>query len=186
MTHLAGLGSFRPDDDGLGWLVGEDTHVVPALGVSGRFVLDDPDGDLDAAAAVMRRLLALPAGFRERLTPFLWAYYRDTVETNGGQVALASPDQVWSQVRIGDELHVLQQDGAWYVDVESGCDWEPEHGLQVVLRDGDTLVKVGQYDGHLDHLGTDEVYPGAGHADDGSARPAWWRRLRPPGAPRRR
>ena len=50
----------------------------------------------------------------------------------------------------------------------------------------DTLAKIGPYDGHISHLGTDEVYPGAGHADGRSARPGWWQRLRRAGAPRRR
>lgn len=27
--------------------------------------------------------------------------------------------------------------------------WEEEHGLQLIVRDGRTVVKVGGYDGHL-------------------------------------
>ncbi|WP_052336893.1 DUF6985 domain-containing protein [Nocardioides alkalitolerans] len=172
MTQIAGLGSFHLDGHGTGWLVGDETHAVPGLGVSGRFVLDDTFTDLEAAGAVMRRFLGLPADVRDVLTPFLWAYYRDTVEMNGLPVELTGPDQVWSQVRVGDEFLVGRDGEAWYVDVESGCDWEPEHGLQLVFRDGDTLVKVGQYDGHRAHLGTDEVYPGAGYADGRPAHPA--------------
>ena len=36
-----------------------------------------------------------------------------------------------------------------YVSVECECDWEPEHGLQIVFRDGRTVTKVGPYNGHL-------------------------------------
>jgi hypothetical protein len=39
--------------------------------------------------------------------------------------------------------------GRMYVSIECECDWEPEHGLQIVLRDGRTVSKVGPYDGHL-------------------------------------
>ena len=33
--------------------------------------------------------------------------------------------------------------------IECGCDWEPEHGLELVLEDGARVTKVGPYDGHL-------------------------------------
>nr|WP_240742158.1 hypothetical protein [Micromonospora zingiberis] len=36
-----------------------------------------------------------------------------------------------------------------YVTAECNCDWEPEHGLQIILRDGRAVTKVGPYDGHL-------------------------------------
>jgi len=41
------------------------------------------------------------------------------------------------------------RDGRVYVSVEYECDWEPEHGLQIVFRDGRTVTKVGPYNGHL-------------------------------------
>ncbi|WP_420847686.1 DUF6985 domain-containing protein [Natronosporangium hydrolyticum] len=36
-----------------------------------------------------------------------------------------------------------------YVSIECECAWEPEHGLQIVFRDGAAVTKVGPYDGHL-------------------------------------
>jgi hypothetical protein len=36
-----------------------------------------------------------------------------------------------------------------YVSIECNCDWEPEHGLQIVLKNGSEVTKVGPYDGHL-------------------------------------
>jgi hypothetical protein len=33
--------------------------------------------------------------------------------------------------------------------LECECDWEPEHGLQIVVRHGASVTKVGQFDGHL-------------------------------------
>ncbi|HEY1134380.1 MAG TPA: hypothetical protein VGE77_07365 [Nocardioides sp.] len=185
MTEIPGIGTFRLDES-LGWLFSTERLTVPALGVTATIVLDDPDADPDEVAAVVGRLLALPASFRETMTPFLWAYYRDVEADAGVDVPLDRPEDVWSQVEIGDEIHVSRHDGSWYVDVESSCDWEPEHGLQVVLRGGTILTKIGPYDGHHSHLGTDEVYPGAGHADGRSTRPAWWQRFTRAGAPRRR
>lgn len=36
-----------------------------------------------------------------------------------------------------------------YVQLTGSCDWEKEHGLQVVLRQGRTLSRVSSQDGHL-------------------------------------
>ncbi|WZH53422.1 MAG: hypothetical protein PIR53_05340 [Nocardioides alkalitolerans] len=185
MTEIPGFGTFTLDERS-GWLESDTTLEVPGLGVTGTVILDDPEADPVEVAAVLRRLAALPTEFRQTLTPFLWAYYSDVAADVDLDVPLSRPEDVWSQVEIGDELHVARHDGTWYVDVESSCDWELEHGLQVVLRDGDTLVKIGPYDGHVAHLGTDEIYPGAGHADGRSARPGWWQRLRRAAGPRRR
>lgn len=33
----------------------------------------------------------------------------------------------------------------------TNCAWEPEHGLQLVLREGRSITKLGPYDGHLTH-----------------------------------
>jgi hypothetical protein len=36
-----------------------------------------------------------------------------------------------------------------YISVECGCEWEQEHGLQIVLKSGLKVNKLGGYDGHF-------------------------------------
>jgi hypothetical protein len=36
-----------------------------------------------------------------------------------------------------------------YVSLNCECDWEEEHGLQIVFKNGLKINKVGPYDGHL-------------------------------------
>ncbi|WP_299326235.1 hypothetical protein [uncultured Maribacter sp.] len=36
-----------------------------------------------------------------------------------------------------------------YVDINCECDWEQEHGLQLVFRQGKKITRVSQIDGHL-------------------------------------
>jgi hypothetical protein len=66
-------------------------------------------------------------------------------------VDIPGPDQVWDHVTIGPEVYVRRHhaDGRVYLSIECECDWEPEHGLQVVIREGRVVSKVGPYDGHL-------------------------------------
>jgi hypothetical protein len=44
---------------------------------------------------------------------------------------------------------VIEQFRIDHGPLECECDWEPEHGLQIVFRDGREVTKVGPYDGHL-------------------------------------
>lgn len=64
------------------------------------------------------------------------------------------PSDVWKHVKFGSALFVRRrakndkEDGV-YVTLECNCDWEQEHGLQLVLRDGKRITKLGPYNGHL-------------------------------------
>jgi hypothetical protein len=67
---------------------------------------------------------------------------------------LEESTDIWSHVQFGEEITVTRradgdaEDGI-YFSIECNCDWEPEHGLQLVIRDGTRVTKVGGYDGHL-------------------------------------
>ena len=42
-----------------------------------------------------------------------------------------------------------REGNAVYISLGCNCDWEQEHGLQIVLKDGLRVTKVGSFDGHL-------------------------------------
>jgi hypothetical protein len=65
-------------------------------------------------------------------------------------VEIANEDEVFDHVQFGDELSVVRNPYQHvYVSLECECDWEPEHGLQIVFRDGRRVTKVGPCNGHL-------------------------------------
>ncbi|HEY8091978.1 MAG TPA: hypothetical protein VIF09_29150 [Polyangiaceae bacterium] len=66
-------------------------------------------------------------------------------------VEIASPKDVWSHIGFGPDATVERRakDGKIYVSLECSCDWEEEHGLQLVLEEGKRVVKVGPFNGHL-------------------------------------
>ncbi|MFC7668884.1 DUF6985 domain-containing protein [Hymenobacter humi] len=41
--------------------------------------------------------------------------------------------------------------------MESECEWEVEHGLQLVFRQGRMLTRVSQYDGHLTESQAEDI-----------------------------
>ena len=82
----------------------------------------------------------------------VWAYYRDFAAryaNEPGFPSIPSAEQVWDFVAFGDEVWVSRVETHWYLSVENECAWEPEHGLDLVFKDGRQLVKVGQVDGHV-------------------------------------
>ncbi len=157
--QIPGLGPVDWEAD-LGWYEGGPV-AVPLLGgapcrVIVRGYRDDP-----AAAdfhAAIDAFLALDRSALTAATPEIFAYYRDVMNDlveagdHDSYVRIAGPSEVLDHVRLGREPTVIRDvdgDGQVYVSLECECDWEPEHGLQLVFRDGHTVTKVGPYDGHL-------------------------------------
>jgi hypothetical protein len=133
---------------------------VPVLG-GGRFhvFLDgyDDDPDRDETHAVIGAFLDLDASVLRAAAPAVYDYYLDTVvdlRAAGLEVPvrIGGPDEVFDHVRFG-EITVVRDgaegDGPVYVSIECECAWEPEHGLQIVFREGRSVTKVGPYDGEL-------------------------------------
>jgi hypothetical protein len=131
----------------------------PALrGTSCRFVFDDlgVEAHQEDLFAVARRFLALDAAALIAATPYVYQYYQDTVaeaEVTGDDIAspsIATAEEVWEHVEVGSDARVVRDGhGTIYVDLECECDWEPEHGLNIVFQEGRVVSKVGPYDGHL-------------------------------------
>ncbi len=88
--------------------------------------------------------------------PYVFRYYQNcnsNWEPDDEEfVAIESPSDVWCHVQLGSEPMVSRRaygDKGIYVSLECNCDWEPEHGLQIVFKNGLRVNKVGPYDGHL-------------------------------------
>ena len=124
----------------------------------------------DFHVAIANFLSATPAVLREADEP-LFRYYKDFEERweEEGKPPIRSADELWQHIQLGSEPMVSRKpygDKGIYISVECGCDWEEEHGLQLVLKDGLKVNKLGGYDGHLtnsdafdDESLQDVIYP---------------------------
>jgi len=133
--------------------------VVPFLGDRAcTFLFDETRDDPDLRAA-LAALLDPKSTLLADAEPFVIAYCKDTLahypdDWERPPVKLEKPGDVWSYVQFGNEFVVSRradgddEDGI-YFSLECNCDWEPEHGLQLVIRDGCAVTKVGSFDGHL-------------------------------------
>jgi hypothetical protein len=60
-------------------------------------------------------------------------------------------NQIWNFIHP-TEIYVTRrpyQEPNMYVQVACECDWEQEHGLQLVFRQGKKLTRISDQDGHL-------------------------------------
>jgi len=153
--EVPGLGEVTKDAQ-FGWYSSKPIAVAMFGGKRCRIVLegyDDDERKEDFHVAIANFLSGSPAVLREADEP-LFRYYRDFEEwwLEDGNEPIKSADELWRHVRLGSQPMVMRRssgDRGVYVSVECGCDWEPEHGLQLVLKNGLKLTKLGGYDGHL-------------------------------------
>ncbi len=157
--EIPGLGPVSRDDEFGGYR--SAAWPVPVLKNSTCvFVVDGYDGDpgKEEFHSAISAFLALDESTLWAASPSIFEYYQyvmadcDPDDGDDRYVEIADPDDVWDHIDIGGEVLVQRHaydDRRVYVSVECECDWEPEHGLQIVFREGRTVTKVGPYNGHL-------------------------------------
>jgi hypothetical protein len=153
------LGELSPDERIPEWLVSEKVDVPYFAGAQLRFVFDCLEGDdrPDELASAVRRFLGLTIRDRDNAAPYVFMNYREMCEAIGDNevgVKIDKPADVWNHVHP-NEIHVTRRpygDCKVYVQITAECAWEPEHGLQIVYREGSELIRVSQQDGHLTHV----------------------------------
>lgn len=116
----------------------------------------EEDESKDDFHSVIITLLSAGPEVLKAAEPDVFSYYQDMngywAPSDEEYVSIKTPSEVWSHVEFGEEVVVSRRsygDKKIYVSIECSCDWEPEHGLQIVLKDGKAISKVGPYDGHL-------------------------------------
>ncbi len=150
-----GLGELTKYDN-LGWLRSEPVPVRMFGGKRCRFVFDDYVGDdrpRDYHAAVANFLASDPAVLLAA-SEALFLYYKDFEEfwLEEGNEPIRTAADTWKYVRFGSEPMVTRRnsgDKGIYISIESECAWEPEHGLEIVLKNGTAMNKLGPHDGHV-------------------------------------
>lgn len=155
--EIPGLGPVTHDAK-LGWYHSRPLPVPVLGGALCTIVLDGYDDDErpDDFHEAIRTFLTLDPSALTAAAPSIFAYYRDVMNdlaaAGDEAVDIDGPHDVLDHVRLGDEPTVSRDtygDQHVYVSLECECDWEPEHGLQIVFRDGRTVTKIGPYDGEL-------------------------------------
>ncbi len=155
--NISSLGALHPDPQFPEWLVSGPVGIPYFDGQPLEFTLEAlTDADEAEAQNAVEAFLALNTTARLAASPFVFQNYQKMVNAVGEEdmeCRVSAPEEIWAHVQptgvVVSRRH--RRDCAIYVQITANCDWEPEHGLQIIYRQGRELSRVSDYDGHLTH-----------------------------------
>ena len=120
----------------------------------------EPDQDrsfiADADQAIAN-FLQLTATNRKAITSLAYKNCTDFLEAveydeeDAPFTQLNDPHEIWNFI-YPNEVFVSRRnrrDQDMYVQIDCECEWEQEHGLQLVFRQGKKLTRISSIDGHV-------------------------------------
>ena len=153
--NISQLGSLTPHARFPDWLVSGPVAVPYFDGLQLPFTLEGfTEADQAETQAAMDAFFALGNDARLRTSGHVFANYRHMADVVGEDdlgCHIDTAEAVWPHV-YPTEVFVARRhrrERAVYVQLLAECDWEQEHGLQIVYRRGAELVRVSEQDGRL-------------------------------------
>src|SRR5579883_3305366 len=153
------LGTLRSHQDIPEWLISDpigisyfDGQKLPIIVMMGNTPTSPTNGIRESDAGDVQSAIAnfLNLGTNDRLlaSEYVFANYRKIAELVDDDLGcqIATKEKVWEHVHPS-EIYILKRntiDRAIFVQIVAECDWEPEHGLQIVYRLGRELSHVNQ------------------------------------------
>ncbi len=121
------------------------------------FLLEDyiDDSSKEDFHKAINNFINLDKSVLNDVSEFVYQYYLKTLKylspEDDWYIEIEKPKNVWQFVQFGCEPVVSRrdEDNRIYISFACNCDWEREHGLQLVFKDGSYINKLGGYDGHL-------------------------------------
>jgi hypothetical protein len=174
-VDIPDVGSLTKDDS-VGWHHTEPIAVPSLRGQICRLILEEyeEDPNKEDFHRAIKNLLSPDRDLLSDAEPFIYEYYKDMMSNwapGDPEFIEIKRENLWQHVQLGETPVITRRpygDKGVYVSFECNCDWEPEHGLQLVFKDGCTVNKVGPFDGHLtnsdsfaDNRLEDVVYAGS-------------------------
>lgn len=157
MIEIPILGELEKDHFD-NWLRSKPTTVNVLGGEQFEFILEgyEEDGAKDDFHEAIKNFLSIDDSVLKQAQDYIYQYYKDVFvqlePEDDWYVEISSPDEVWKHIEFGSNPIVSRRpygDGLVYISLECSCDWEQEHGLQIVFKQGLHVNKVGPFDGHL-------------------------------------
>lgn len=154
--EIPGLGECKFDDRYECY--GSEIISLPVLnGANCRVLVENYDEDpiVEEIHEAIANFLTASNSVLKAAESHIFKYYldvRENIDPEDDFPSISSPSEIWQFIQLGGEAIVGRRpygDKGIYVSLECNCDWEPEHGLQIVFKNGSIVNKVGPYDGHL-------------------------------------
>jgi hypothetical protein len=120
----------------------------------------EPENDnafIDEADQALTHFLKLTSDDRNAISELAYKNCTDFLDAVDFDEAdqplrqITDKNQIWNFIHP-TAIYVTRrpyQESDMYVQVACECDWEQEHGLQLVFRQGKKLTRISDQDGHL-------------------------------------
>lgn len=157
------LGKLKQEEDFTDWWK-SDEFDIPFFGnekLTITFMDFEPDGDdktfIDEADKALTNFLKLSMEDRNGISELAYKNcmeFLDAVDFDEADEPLRqikNRNEIWNFIHP-TEIYVTRRpykDRDIYIQISCECDWEQEHGLQLVFRQGKKLTRISDQDGHL-------------------------------------
>lgn len=157
MKNLSIIGELTQHPDISDWKVSKPIAIPFFSGQALQFIITDASSEPELPQDVedsIANFLALNEVNRINISEKVYKNYLDFVEAvDIEDLPISDPTEIWKFV-FPAHIYISRRsrrDSDIYIKVACGCEWEEEHGLQLVFRLGNKLVRVSGRDGHLTH-----------------------------------
>jgi hypothetical protein len=156
------IGQLKQDNHFSDWWTSDEIEIPFFSNTKLPFIFIDyePEQDkhfIDAADQALENFLKLTISDRNLISElayrncmeFLEAVEFDEADNHLREIE--NPNDIWDFIQP-IEIYIKRrayQEQDVYVQVICECDWDKEHGLQLVFRQGKKLTRISYQDGHL-------------------------------------
>lgn len=114
------------------------------------FIEAEHQSYLEGADNVLQNFLELQHTDRIKNAELVVNYYSETLKHGyTKKLNVKTKEDIWNFVTPTEIIIDWDENGDFYLCVSCDCEWEEEHGLQLVFKEGIRLTRVSGHDGHF-------------------------------------
>lgn len=157
------VGDLCQSDDFDDWWISKDVEIPMFDNLKLKFIFMDFDPILDKnfitdADNALKFFLKKGTGDRCEISNHLYdickIYFNSYPEMprkeRGEFKKMLAYKNIWEFVKPVEVYLTYNESGIMFLDIHCECDWDEEHGLQIVYKEGNDLSKISEIDGHLE------------------------------------
>jgi len=153
--NVPSLGKLNQNDRFDDWWESEKEIKIPFfdnLEIKFTITAEESDINEDFNKAI-DNFLQLKDSQRLEASKYVFKNYKDFIKAVGEEgfdFKVDNENDIWKHVHpTGIYIKRRSDDNLIYIKIAAECDWEEEHGLQIIYKNGNKLSRVSEQDGHL-------------------------------------
>ena len=103
--------------------------------------------ELEGAENTIEKFLTLNLDNRNKDSETVFKYYEQVLKSGYTEnLNISELKNIWNFVRPSEITVSSEENGKFYVYISCGCQWEEEHGLQLVYENGEKLIRASGHE----------------------------------------